>query len=312
MHDTDEGIEKFKYLFKFMTAQEIMNREVIHVFPEDSMKMAKQIMKDRRISGMPVVDSEHRVIGIISIEDVIRALESGKMDNNIGKLMTKNPKTFLLEDTMDFMTSCFKRFKYGRFPVVDDNNKLKGIITKNDILYSILQKFQLIHSHDRKIEDTLNKPISLLSDEIFNPNEADFLYIIKENDIDNAGIGAAKLKDFLLKQNFDNNLVRRVGVSVYEAEVNVIIHSKSSGKIKCSIKDDYIFVQIEDYGIGIEDIQQAMLEGYTTAPDYIREIGFGAGMGLPNMKRCSDKMVVLSQKGKGTTIDLYFFINKQS
>jgi anti-sigma regulatory factor (Ser/Thr protein kinase) len=234
------------------------------------------------------------------------------MDNNIGKLMTKNPKTFLLEDTMDFMTSCFKRFKYGRFPVVDDDNKLKGIITKNDILYSILQKFQLIHSHDKKIEDTLNKPISLLSDEIFDPSEADFLYIIKENDIDNAGIGAAKLKDFLLKQNFDSNLVRRIGVSVYEAEVNVIIHSKSSGKIKCFIKDDHIFVRVEDYGIGIENTQQAMLEGYTTAPDYIREIGFGAGMGLPNMKRCSDKMVILSQKDKGTTIDLYFFIKKQS
>ena len=310
MPDTDEGIEKFKYLFKFMTAEEIMNKEVIFVYPQNSMKMAKQIMKERRISGMPVVNENREVVGIISIEDVIRALESNKMEKQIGELMTKKPKTFLTEDTMDFMTSCFKRFKYGRFPVVDGNNVLKGIITKNDILYSILQKFQLIHSHDKKIEDALNKPISLLSDEIFDSSEADFLYIIKENDIDNAGIGAARLKDFLLKQNFDSNLVRRVGVAVYEAEVNVIIHSKSSGKIKCFIKDDHILARVEDYGIGIENTQEAMLEGYTTAPDYIREIGFGAGMGLPNMKRCSDKMVILSQKDKGTTIDLYFFIKK--
>ncbi len=310
MNSNTEGIEKFKYLFKFMTAKDIMNKDVICVSPDDGMKSAKYLMKDHKISGMPVIDKEHHVIGIISIEDLIRALENGKMNENISELMTKDPKTFLVEDTMDFMISCFKRFKYGRFPVVDSNNILKGIITKNDILYSILQKFQLIHTHDRKIEDTLNKPISVLSSEVFGSTEADFLYIIKKEDIDNAGIGAAKLKDFLLKQNFNPDLVRRIGVSVYEAEVNVIIHSKSNGKIKCFIKDDHILARIEDYGIGIENTQEAMLEGYTTAPDYIREIGFGAGMGLPNMKRCSDKMVILSQKGTGTVIDLYFFLEK--
>ena len=312
MNVDTEGIEKFKYLFKFMTAQEIMNENVLSVCPEGTMKTAKQIMKDHRISGMPVVNENNKVIGIISIEDVIRALETDNMDKKICEIMTKNPKTFLINDTMDFMMSCFKRFNYGRFPVVDEDNVLKGIITKNDILYSILQKFQLIHSHDAKIEKTLSKPISILSEETLEPKEADFLYIIKKDDIDNAGIGAAKLKDFLLKQNYDPHLVRRVGVSVYEAEVNVIIHSKSEGKIKCFLKEDHILARIEDYGIGIKDTQQAMLEGYTTAPDYIREIGFGAGMGLPNMKRCSDKMIIISQKDKGTAIDLYFFTNKDT
>ncbi|HOJ94150.1 MAG TPA: ATP-binding protein, partial [Fervidobacterium nodosum] len=85
--------------------------------------------------------------------------------------------------------------------------------------------------------------------------------------------------------------------------------SGSEGELYCFIAEDRIIVRVEDNGKGIENIELAMKEGYSTAPDYVRELGFGAGMGLPNMKRFSDKMVVLSEKGKGVVVEMVFYLN---
>ena len=122
------------------------------------------------------------------------------------------------------------------------------------------------------------------------------------------GTGAALLKQFLLNKGIDQEITRRVGIVTYEAETNVVIHSKGSGDVYCFIHEDRIIVQVVDNGVGIEDLEKAMKEGYSTAPDYVRELGFGAGMGIPNMKRFSDKLVILSEKNVGTQVEMKVFI----
>ena len=106
--------------------------------------------------------------------------------------------------------------------------------------------------------------------------------------MDLAGVGSAKLKSYLKTRTDDDSLVRRVSIACYEAEVNVVIHSGSEGYIYAWYDESVIRVRVEDYGKGIENVEQAMKEGFSTASDHVRELGFGAGMGLPNIKKHTD------------------------
>ena len=109
---------------------------------------------------------------------------------------------------------------------------------------------------------------------------------------------------------FDPNVVRKVAISLYEGEINMVIHSYG-GTIQVIISPDVIKMILKDKGPGIEDIELAMQAGYTTAPDNIRSLGFGAGMGLPNMKKYSDELKIESKLGQGTTVTMKVYIPKE-
>lgn len=125
-------------------------------------------------------------------------------------------------------------------------------------------------------------------------------------DFASAGEASAKMKGILRMIGIDPALTRRVTIAAYEAELNMVIHSHG-GQMTLSISPDVIFLSCVDSGPGIEDIDMAMQEGYSTASNDIRMMGFGAGMGLPNMKRNSDKFSIRSDK-KGTVIEMRFLI----
>lgn len=134
-------------------------------------------------------------------------------------------------------------------------------------------------------------------------------YEIERNDIGNAGTVASLTKRALKKQGFSREFVKRVTIGVYEAEINVVIHSYG-GKASVEITDEYVEIIFKDIGPGIESIENAMTEGWSTASKYAIENGFGAGMGLPNIKACSDEMDLQSSK-EGTTLRIRFFINEE-
>ncbi|HPD01639.1 MAG TPA: ATP-binding protein, partial [Acetivibrio sp.] len=96
-------------------------------------------------------------------------------------------------------------------------------------------------------------------------------------------------------------------ISIYEAEINAVIHA-NGGIASVEIDKNKVFIKIQDKGPGIPDLELAMKEGYTTAPDVIREMGFGAGMGLPNMKRYADLLEVKTEVGKGTTVEITVYL----
>mgnify|MGYP005776250829 CR=1 FL=1 len=122
-----------------------------------------------------------------------------------------------------------------------------------------------------------------------------------------AGEASSSVKRQLKKLGINADIVRRVAIAMYEAEINMVIHA-NGGEIDVEISPDKIHVILKDTGPGIADIDKAMEEGYPTADAKARQMGFGAGMGLPNMKKFSDDLKITSQVGVGTTVEILIFI----
>lgn len=135
----------------------------------------------------------------------------------------------------------------------------------------------------------------------------DFKYTIEGGDFSRAGHASSDVKKLLKQLNIDNQLIKRIVVALYEAEVNIVAHARS-GVIDVSISPDKVFIRLTDQGPGIKDINLAMQEGYSTASQKVREMGFGAGMGLPNMKKNADRLNIESTPGVGTTVELTTYL----
>lgn len=134
-----------------------------------------------------------------------------------------------------------------------------------------------------------------------------FRHKIAGGDFASAGNVASAVKKILRQLNIDHSIAKHIVIALYEGEVNVVAHAYS-GIIDVEIDEKRIKIKISDKGPGIIDIEQAMEEGFSTATPHVREMGFGAGMGLSNMKKNSDSMMISSIPGEGTTVELMTFI----
>lgn len=132
-------------------------------------------------------------------------------------------------------------------------------------------------------------------------------YNVSGTDFTCAGEASGKIKKALKELGFPAGLVRNVAIAVYEGEINMVIHGEG-GVIDAEITPECISVVLADQGPGIPDVALAMQEGYSTAPDNVRQLGFGAGMGLPNIKKYTDEMIIETEVGKGTTIKLKVYV----
>lgn len=128
-------------------------------------------------------------------------------------------------------------------------------------------------------------------------------YEVDGDDFTRAGEASANVKKNLRQLGISPDAIRRVAIVLYEGEINMVIHA-DGGVITVEITPEHIRMELKDKGKGIADIDQAMKEGYSTAPDEVRSLGFGAGMGLPNMKKYSDEMNIESTVGVGTTVTM--------
>lgn len=140
---------------------------------------------------------------------------------------------------------------------------------------------------------TMGKPVLAVS------------FVLTGGDFSLAGDASGRIKRLLQQAGIPAPVVRRAAIAAYEAEMNVIIHA-DGGTMYLEIHPDETRLVVEDQGGGIENLELAMREGYSTAPDFVREMGFGAGMGLPNMKKCADQFSIVSAVGKGTKIEMVF------
>ena len=129
---------------------------------------------------------------------------------------------------------------------------------------------------------------------------------IEGSDFANAGMASTKVKSILKKIGFDPKLVRRVAISTYEGEMNVVMHAQRA-KVKLAVTPGLIEVVIDDEGKGIPDVDLAMQKGYTTATEEMRAMGFGSGMGLHNIKKNSEELYLTSEVGKGTRLKMRFY-----
>lgn len=134
-------------------------------------------------------------------------------------------------------------------------------------------------------------------------NKVNLEFDVDGENFASAGTATESVRHTLKQLGLASDLIRKVAISMYEGEINMVIHA-DGGKANVGIDEDKVVVVLKDKGPGIEDIELAMQEGYSTAPDNIRSLGFGAGMGLSNMKKYSDEMFIESKVGEGTTVKM--------
>ncbi|MBR5900971.1 anti-sigma regulatory factor [bacterium] len=135
-----------------------------------------------------------------------------------------------------------------------------------------------------------------------------FHFDVNGEDFTSAGQASVRFKKNMRELGVDPEIIRRASIAMYEGEINMVIHAHG-GVADVEVSEDAIKIVLKDQGPGIPDIAKAMQEGYSTAPDNIRSLGFGAGMGLPNMKRYTDEMQIESTVGVGTTVTMKININ---
>lgn len=139
-------------------------------------------------------------------------------------------------------------------------------------------------------------------------NSVKLHYDVPGDDFTRAGEASGCVKKMLKEIGLEPDIIRNVSIAMYEAEINMVIHA-GGGRADVEINPDYIEVILSDDGPGIKDVELAMQEGYSTAPDNVRSLGFGAGMGLPNIKKYSDEMKIDTEINVGTTITLKFYLH---
>jgi CBS domain-containing protein/anti-sigma regulatory factor (Ser/Thr protein kinase) len=298
-------ITKVQELVYELKIEQVMTRPVITVSPQTRLHEIKEIMRLNRISGVPVVD-RGVLVGIISIEDLIKALERGEVSATVAEKMTCNVITVSCRDSVIEAVQLFRQHAVGRLPVVDARGSLVGILTSGDITRGLLQAIGL----DYQAEEIRKYRASHIFEDIVSDQTSLILcYKVAAQDFAHGGEASSKIKKALYRLGANPPIIRRVAIATYEAEMNLIIHAEKGGDVIGEIQPDKIRIVAIDSGPGIPDIEQAMQPGYSTAPDWIRELGFGAGMGLVNIKRCADQLTLRSVPGVGTRLEVSFFIS---
>lgn len=135
-------------------------------------------------------------------------------------------------------------------------------------------------------------------------------YLIKSKDFIRAGEASIAVQGLLKSMQFDPALIRRIAICGYEGEMNAVMHG-GDATMTVEIDSQKLVLIIEDSGKGIDNIELAMQPGFSTATDEVREMGFGAGMGLPNMKKNSDDIKIQSENGKGVRVEMLFHLQKE-
>jgi CBS domain-containing protein/anti-sigma regulatory factor (Ser/Thr protein kinase) len=305
---SDENVKQFtrtEELAYELRIREVMTGDVHHLEPNLEIEKALEIFRKERFSGAPVV-RDNKLVGLISIEDLIRALREGNLEAKVQDYMTTEVTVVHDYDPVVEALKTFARTKFGRLPVLDRQENLVGIITKGDISNGLLAALQ----RDYEAEEIIRYRASHLFEDIVSHRTSLILrYEIRKGDFIHGGNASSNIKRALLRLGASPQIARRCGIAVYEAEMNLIIHTTHGGTLRIEIEPHKITMEAYDDGPGIEDVEQAMKPGYSTATNEIREMGFGAGMGLVNIKRCVDEMRLISSKDRGTNLYMIMYLD---
>jgi len=303
----DKEITRVQELTYELKVKDVMTTDAVTVSPKDTMNQLREILRIRRISGIPVVEG-NQLVGIVSIEDLIKCLAHGEMDASIEEKMSKEVETLYADEPLVRAVSKFDRYGFGRFPVIErDQGKLVGILTKGDIIEGLLKRLEIDY-HEEEIHRY--RASHIFEDIVADKTSLHFQYNIVGQDFNRAGESASGLRKTLLRLGLHPQIVRRAAIVAYEAEMNIVIFT-NGGQISTQVQPELIKIVASDSGPGITDIEQAMQPGFSTAPEWVQELGFGAGMGLPNIKKCADEMDLTSQAGKRTVLRATIYIKER-
>ena len=282
---------------------QVMNKNVICFPPKSTFRDIQLCMKEKRFSGTPIVE-DGKIVGIVSIDDIITAFDKGYIDETVEKYMKRDIMTVPQNYSLIAATNLFKKYHYGRLPVVSgpNNREIVGILTYGDILSHLLMEINTIVEKFEALE--------LISLGTVKATKNSYHFELQHDNFDLAGVASTTIKKKLAEQGINPAILRRIAVICYEAEINVIIHSMG-GYMDINVFEDRVRISVSDEGPGIPDIEKAMEPGFTTANEKIRALGFGAGLGLSNMKRCADKFHIRSSMETGTEIEAIVFLDPE-
>jgi CBS domain-containing protein/anti-sigma regulatory factor (Ser/Thr protein kinase) len=305
INDNSAGrITRVEELAYELQISEVMTGDVEVVTPDLPMARVLELFRQARISGAPVV-ADDNLVGIVSIEDLIRSLTQGDLEAPVRDYMTTELITTRATDPVVEALKLFDRTQVGRLPVLDQNGKLTGIITKGDINHGLLKELQ----QDYQAEEIKRYRASHLFEDIASDRTSLILrYTIEPRNFTQGGMASSSIKRVLLRLGANPQIARRCGIAIYEAEMNLVIHATNGGVIQAEIEPHLISMEVIDDGPGIEDTELAMKPGYSTASEEVREMGFGAGMGLANIQRCVDEMSIKSAPNNGTRLEMKIFL----
>ncbi len=302
------ALSKIHELVREMPVSRVMTVSPFTLPPEATMRQLKDLLQKHRISGVPVVE-DNELSGVVSLEDLIHALENRKLDAPVREYMTS--KGLITAHVQEPVMEALRRFEntgIGRMPVLDARNKLVGIVTRGDITIALLRALQDLYSEAEAMGDHPQHFFRALESE---NTSLQLRYHVTKGNLAHGGDASAKIKRALLGIGASPQLARRVSIAAYEAEINLIIHTDEGGLILADIQPDEIIIVAQDSGPGIADVDLARQPGYSTATAETREMGFGAGMGLTNIERCTDRINLWSAIGVGTRLQMMFDVSPE-
>ena len=281
--------------------KEAMTKKVIFFNKDVTFRQIQLKLKEKKFSGVPIIDHQKNILGIVSIDDVISAFDKGYVDDKVENYMTTNVITIPQNFSIISAIHKLEKYKIGRLPVIESLNskKLKGIITISDILNRLLIVTQSIAE---KVEDKEIKNFQRSKNLIEATAQKIFKFDVSGDDFNNAGQAASITKKYFKGLGIEKDIIRRIAIICYEAEMNICLHSLGGTILVRIDQQNNAIICASDRGPGIPDVDLALTPGYTTASEKIRALGFGAGMGLPNMKNFADKLVITSSLKTGTEL----------
>lgn len=296
----DESPTVILELIYRLKIKDVMTTDLITVSKAASLREIQRLMRNKGITGVPVVAEGKRLLGVVSVDDIIQALDEGYIEEPCEKHMSRN--LIVLEEDMplSFAISYFDKYSYHRFPVLNKENQLSGIITTRDITTRLLieanREIERLEQNMRQKSRAIGSNVSLS-------------FLVLKQDFENAGKASTEIKRRLKAEGVDSKISRRIAIVAYELEMNEVLHS-TGGHIRFSLEDGKAIIEAVDSGPGIKDVERALTPGYSTANEWIRSLGFGAGMGLPNAKKVSDEFYI-SSSPDGTTVRSIIYLNPE-
>ncbi len=277
--------------------ERIMRTDVARVGQETMMSTLKAIVKENNYACIPVLNGS-KLVGQISIEGYIDWLSSDIGDVPVGQLMEVDYRTLYPEEPVVTVVRELELVGLRGLPVIDRlTGDFLGVVCRCTMMEGVLAELDVDDDKvkDRKSEDFILNSIESESS-IMTLN-----YNVEAKPLEYGGEVSSSIRSDLYRLGLSGSTVRRAAIAAYEAEMNLLSYA-SGGIFTLKLNRGLLNLEIEDSGPGIPDVEKAMEPGYSTAPDWVRELGFGAGMGLQNIKSCSDNFSISSRVGVGTKL----------
>lgn len=291
--DQDDAPLVVLELIQRLRIRDVMARRLVTASRSESMRRVQTSMKRHGLRMVPIAEMG-RLYGVVSMGDILEAMERRTLHEPCGLHMTPDVVALEADMPLSFAVTYFGRYDFGAFPVLDRTRHLVGVVTVRDINMSLLREM----SKELKRLETANADLAEASPEK--------MYLLREfkirrHDFATAGNASNRIRRYLVGRGGERGVMRRIAVVAYELEMNLVVHSLG-GTLSFLIASGRAEITARDEGPGIRDVEWALRDGTTTAGDWIRSLGFGAGMGLPNARRAADEFTVRSRPGRGTVV----------